>query len=246
MFESIRQTMARRMMVLSWLDDSTRNAALEKLQAMEGRFLTWPQLWNRSYVATHLEKVEIDSDDFFGNVIQQYREKRKIPMDFRDQTTLNNKWAVPFVVNAFYELNLNTLAVPLAVLTQPNFRPDVPEYLRYASVGLIVAHEMLHAFDLSGAGYDARGRPRDWLTPDTRFRLEARLDCIARQYSTTFGKQVRFLGQIVDVQVRCCSKIKVILGFKKRVIELLFLEFEESKFLKCLYNAFILGRLASF
>ena len=60
---------------------------------------------------------------------------------------------------------------------------------------------MLHGFDLTGIAYDADGEPREWFTPESRLRLEARLDCVARQYAATFWKKVSFMGANIEVQV---------------------------------------------
>ena len=110
---------------------------------------------------------------------------------------------VNYVDTLFTQTLMHTLAViPLALLSQPYFRADVPSYIPYATIGLIFTHEMLHAFDLTGIRYDANGEPKDWFSPESRLRLEARLDCVARQYAASFWKKVSFKGANVDVQVR--------------------------------------------
>lgn len=91
--------------------------------------------------------------------------------------------------------------IPLAVLTQPYFRADVPNYIPYATIGLIFTHEILHGFDLTGIGYDAKGEQREWFSPESRLKLEARLDCVVRQYAATFWKKVNFMGANIEVQV---------------------------------------------
>ncbi|KDR19260.1 Endothelin-converting enzyme-like 1 [Zootermopsis nevadensis] len=200
MFRHLKVTLETRIRSLSWLDELTREEALHKLSNLRGQFFTWPQLWNQTYVASLLQDVHVDPDDFFGNVIRRYRQLRTTPHNFHDQLPTDQKWAYPFVVNAFYELTLNSIVIPLAVLTQPYFRADVPHYIPYATIGLIFTHEMLHGFDLIGIGYDAKGEPREWFSPESRLRLEARLDCVARQYAATFWKKVNFMGANIEVQ----------------------------------------------
>ncbi|XP_069672464.1 endothelin-converting enzyme-like 1 [Periplaneta americana] len=200
MFARLKTTLETRIRSLSWLDEPTREKALHKLANLRGQFFTWPQLWNQTYVASLLQDVEVDPDDFFGNVIRRYRQLRTSPHSFHDQPPIDQKWAYPFVINAFYELTINSIVIPLAILTQPYFRSDVPRYIPYATVGLIFTHEVLHGFDLTGIGYDAEGEPRDWFTPESRLRLEARLDCVARQYASTFWKKVNFMGANIEVQ----------------------------------------------
>ncbi|GLH13888.1 Neprilysin-3 [Gryllus bimaculatus] len=145
-------------------------------------------------------KVHVDPENFFNNVISRYRQMRKIPHDILENPVSEKKWAYPFVVNAFYVRSINSMVIPLAVLTQPTFRADVPRYVPHATVGLLLAHEMVHAFDLAGIAHGADGAPADWFSAPARLRLEARLDCVARQYAAAFTRQVAFLGSSVDVQ----------------------------------------------
>lgn len=77
----------------------------------------------------------------------------------------------------------------------------MPSCIVHATIGSILAHELLHGFDLHGARYDSQGRMRDWLAPEVRLGLEARVDCVARQYAKVFKRQVKFMGNKVDIQV---------------------------------------------
>ncbi|PNF32145.1 hypothetical protein B7P43_G02843 [Cryptotermes secundus] len=200
MFTLLKVTLEMRIRNLSWLDEATRKAALHKLANLRGHFFTWPQLWNETYVDSILQDVQVDSDDFFGNVIRRYKQLRTTSHNFREQQPGDQKWAYPFVVNAFYELTLNSIVIPLAVLTQPYFRADVPRYIPYATIGVIFSHEMLHGFDLIGINYDSEGEPTEWFSRESLLRLEARLDCVARQYAATFKKKVSFMGANIEVQ----------------------------------------------
>lgn len=74
-----------------------------------------------------------------------------------------------------------------------------PAYMAYATLGSVMGHEVLHAFDVH-----QRGQQPDewvWLTQESRRRLEARIECVAKLYARSFWKKVQFLGSSVDVQV---------------------------------------------
>ncbi|KAL0269471.1 UNVERIFIED_CONTAM: hypothetical protein PYX00_007186 [Menopon gallinae] len=200
MFENLKKTLESRMRENTWLDDRGREAVLQKLSSLHGQFLTWPNFWNLTYVATLLDDVRVDPEYFFGNVIRRYQQLRTVPMNFRYYQLEDKKWAYPFVVNAFYVLTMNTIIIPLAVLTQPYFRADLPLYIPYSTMGLIFAHEILHGFDLKGIRYNSKGEAEDLLNHFSRAELESRLDCVVNQFSTTFWRQVNFLGRNVDVQ----------------------------------------------
>jgi predicted metalloendopeptidase len=57
MFTRLKVTFDTRIKSLSWLDEPTRKEALNKLASLRGHFLTWPQLWNQTYVGSLLEDV---------------------------------------------------------------------------------------------------------------------------------------------------------------------------------------------
>jgi hypothetical protein len=57
MFSRLKITFETRIRSLSWLDEPTRKDALHKLASLRGHFLTWPQLWNQTYVASLLQDV---------------------------------------------------------------------------------------------------------------------------------------------------------------------------------------------
>lgn len=43
--------------------------------------------------------------------------------------------------------------IPLALIVQPYLRSDIPRYVAYATMGLILSHEMVHSLDLTGLRY---------------------------------------------------------------------------------------------
>lgn len=71
--------------------------------------------------------------------------------------------------------------IPLALLVQAHFRDDLPSCMAFATLGQLLGHELLHGFDLHGAGYEPSGRQGELLSPAARLGLVARVDCLARQ-----------------------------------------------------------------
>lgn len=86
-----------------------------------------------------------------------------------------------------------------------------PAYAVHATLGSVIAHEILHAFD-----FHRRRLPMDpdlnvdewlWITPNAWKRLEAKIECVARLYARSFWRKVQFYGNDVTVQVRDCKQI---------------------------------------
>jgi Peptidase family M13 len=74
------------------------------------------------------------------------------------------------------------ITVPASMLQPPIFNADADDAANYGAIGALMGHELSHALDDRGQGYDARGMPRPWWTPPDlqRFRESARI--VAEQY----------------------------------------------------------------
>jgi predicted metalloendopeptidase len=47
--------------------------------------------------------------------------------------------------------------IPAGILRDVFFDPERPHYINFGSMGFIIAHEITHAFDDSGAQFDGKG-----------------------------------------------------------------------------------------
>lgn len=80
-----------------------------------------------------------------------------------------------------------------------------PAYIRYATLGSVISHEVLHAFDLHHRRLPLDPEPVNdqgyWITPEAWRRLEVMIECVAKLYARSFWKKVKLFGNSVDVQV---------------------------------------------
>lgn len=76
-----------------------------------------------------------------------------------------------------------------------------PRYLWLSQLGNTLAHELMHSFDINGWHFDEQGEVSGWMTPDTRVRLTARIQCLVNQYAATFSHSVRLFGRAHSVDV---------------------------------------------
>lgn len=94
------------------------------------------------------------------------------------------RWYSPaYDTSAYYVRSTNTLAIPAGMLRAPWFDPDHSRIENFAGVGVVIAHEMAHAFDDQGSQYDAEGALRDWWERGDRARFEAEIAKLVAQYS---------------------------------------------------------------
>eukprot|EP00095_Tigriopus_kingsejongensis_P003202 maker-scaffold50_size457468-snap-gene-0.20 protein:Tk03202 transcript:maker-scaffold50_size457468-snap-gene-0.20-mRNA-1 annotation:"Hypothetical protein CBG17774" len=86
-------------------------------------------------------------------------------------------------VNAMYSPTFNAIWIPLGILHPPMFRHDRLAASNYGALGMILGHELTHAFDNHGANFDKDGNLKNWWTNATLKAFQARQQCFIDQYS---------------------------------------------------------------
>ncbi len=161
---------------LDWLDEQTREAALDKLGKITSK-IGYPGRW-RTY------PVSIRPDDLLGNLkrIALAEHKRRVlrhydPVD-------REEWALaPQSVNAYYSLARNEIVFPAAILQPPLFDIEADDAVNYGAIGAIIGHEIGHALDDQGSRFDGDGRLRNWWTDEDRAEFDRRAARLVDQYA---------------------------------------------------------------
>jgi putative endopeptidase len=73
---------------------------------------------------------------------------------------------------------------PAAILQPPFFFLDADDAVNYGAIGVVIGHEMTHAFDDQGRKYDKDGNLTDWWTLEDAERFEQRAGQLADFYDT--------------------------------------------------------------
>jgi putative endopeptidase len=176
MIQRINAAMESSFPNLSWMDDTTRSRAKEKIAVM-GRKIGYPDHW-RDYA-----DVTIDPASHFANVQAEkkahaLREAAKIaqPVDKRE-------WLMPTpLVNAYFNPTNNEIAFPAGILQPPFFDAKQPMVMNFGGIGAVAGHELTHGFDDEGRKYDATGRLTEWWEPPVAAAFEKRVECVVAQY----------------------------------------------------------------
>jgi putative endopeptidase len=90
--------------------------------------------------------------------------------------------STPQAVNASYSAQMNEIVFPAAILQAPFFDAAVDDAANYGGVGMVMGHEISHAFDDQGSQYDGDGKLRDWWTPEDHARYAARTRPLIAEY----------------------------------------------------------------
>ncbi|XP_059610294.1 neprilysin-1 [Phlebotomus argentipes] len=124
---------------------SLRGAALVKLSSLKIQANPWPVWYNHTKIEQMLEKVEISTDNWFENILKLYKlQQEQSP---NDNITMDSHvaWAYPIIAQSFYDSLSHSIVVPMSVVLVPYFKPKLPPYLHYASVGVQIAKEILRS-----------------------------------------------------------------------------------------------------
>ena len=177
MVQDLQATLRDRLQALSWMNDTTRAAALAKLDAIHDK-IGYPDRW-RDYGALRFTRDSLLENWFRGNRFEADRQLRKI-----DRPTDRTEWGMtPPTDNAYYNPSLNEIVFPAGILQPPYFDPTADDAVNYGAAGSVIGHELLHGFDNTGRRFDAEGNLRDWWTPQDSLHYVRRAHAVVAQYS---------------------------------------------------------------
>ncbi len=177
----IKDEFATRLRSNTWLDDSTRRAALEKLGRMDIQ-VGYPARW------VDFSGLEIRPDDHFGNVQRAARFAFQREVRQIGQPVLGNRFAVatkttPISVNSAYNFTTNTIDITAAILQPPFYKPGADVAVNYCAIGAVIGHELTHGFDSLGRQFDPKGNLRNWWSGEADRRFRQRTAVLVDQYN---------------------------------------------------------------
>lgn len=169
---------------LSWMEDTTKTFAKEKLRDVEPR-IGYPEVvYNDSALNDKFKDVPIFRDNPLKSLISLgdgavVRRLNKLREKY-DKSEWDMSAAT---VNAYYMPETNQITFPAAILQPPFYTKDQPAYLNYGGIGYVIGHELTHGFDDQGRLYDAQGNLHSWWSDADATRFKDKAQCIIDQYN---------------------------------------------------------------
>ncbi|XP_053724409.1 endothelin-converting enzyme 1 isoform X1 [Synchiropus splendidus] len=168
---------------VSWMDVDTKKAAKEKADAIYN-MVGYPEFIMN---ATKLDKVfndfEVVSELYFLNVMQYYNFSARVMADQLRKTPNRNQWSMtPPTVNAYYNPTKNEMVLPAGILQTPFYSRSWPKALNFGGIGVVMGHELTHAFDDQGREYDKDGNLRSWWKNSSVAAFKKQTQCMVEQY----------------------------------------------------------------
>lgn len=142
----------------SWLSDNTKKEALKKLDNMVIK-IGYPETLDEVY-----EKIKVDEEK---NIIDINKDisKEMFDLDVQniDKPENRTNWNLSANdVNATYDPTNNDITIPAGILQAPLFDSKQTDSENYGGIGVVIGHEISHAFDTNGSHFNEKGNMTDW------------------------------------------------------------------------------------
>lgn len=167
--KNLQTALGERIMAQDWMSDSTKAAAIDKLNAFYVK-VGYPDKW-KDY-----SSLEITDDSYLANVrrINEWEMRDMVARNYNKPVDRDEWFITPQTVNAYYNPTTNEICFPAAILQPPFFDMAADDAFNYGGIGVVIGHEMTHGFDDMGRQFDKEGNLRDWWTADDAARFQQR------------------------------------------------------------------------
>ncbi|GFO31412.1 endothelin-converting enzyme-like 1, partial [Plakobranchus ocellatus] len=211
MIENIRAAYISRMQYLTWMGNSTKEKAIEKLQALIS-YVAQPDNFTDDDLNSLYGGWVMAEKNYYQNLlvmvaqlkISQYRLLRKS----KERRWNLDKYAA-MDVNAYHEFVANSLYLPAGMMQAPTFSSAQMLAHNYGASGSIIGHEFSHGFDRTGSEKDIYGNRKNWWQDEDRRNYTAKLQCFINQYANYTYPELE--GQD-DVEVDAKNSVDEITG----------------------------------
>jgi putative endopeptidase len=175
---NLQKSFENRINNLDWMSDSTKQKAKEKLYTITKK-IGYPDKW-RDY-----DKVSIDRSKYFENVLSLYQNDYQYQLAKLNKTVDKTEWGTPPpTVTAYYNPFYNEIVFPAGILQFPYFDLYADDALNYGGIGMVIGHELTHAFDDQGAQFDKDGNVKNWWTKEDFEKFKAKTNSVIDLYSS--------------------------------------------------------------
>ena len=162
-----------------WLTSTTKAKAVEKLEAMKA-YVSYPKSLKSEYPeitrSTYSSLFDV-YEAYIDNKIEIVKNRKFVGNDggFSHCTMLT--------VNAYNSFQDNSIVI-LQGLMEGDIFGDKSKEGELAMIGMIIGHEISHAFDTNGADYDKNGNYKNWWTAGDKANFQLKVNKITRYFNS--------------------------------------------------------------
>lgn len=161
---------------LTWISQDTRQKAVQKLDAMELEFISH----DSEDFTQRIQNLVLKKDKYYENLINvlEWQTHQQLAKLLEKPEPDEEDVKLPKYVH-----NRNKIVIPITFLQSRFFwDPAYPHSLKYSTIGVLLAQEMIHGFDADGHRYDSHGYQRSWWDSVSEYAFNEREQCFNKQY----------------------------------------------------------------
>lgn len=177
--ENLKVALGQHIDALTWMSDSTKVQAQEKLATFTVK-IGFPDKW-RDY-----STLTIDPEKSYWENVQAAI-KHNVDFSLADygKPVDKTRWYMPpQTVNAYYSPLSNEICFPAGILQAPFFDPEADDALNYGAIGVVIGHEMTHGFDDQGRQFDKEGNLKNWWAESDAQAFNQLADVLVAQFDS--------------------------------------------------------------
>lgn len=166
---------------LDWMTNETKERAIKKLKTMTIK-VGYPDVW------TNYSGVEINTYQEGASIVQninnlvKYKHKKML-VELNSEVD-KSKWEMlPQEINAYYNPLANEIVFPAGILQEPFYNHSASRAENLGGIGVIIGHEVSHAFDDSGSKFDEKGNLVNWWTDEDLKKYNDKCKKLETQFS---------------------------------------------------------------
>lgn len=151
MIDQVRKAFIKNLKNLDWMDAETRRKAEEKANAITDMvgfpdFILHPNELDERY-----KDLVVKQNEYFQNNIRVNKYNLRKNLEKLDRPVNKTTWIMtPPTVNAYYWPTKNQMVFPAGILQSPFYDMENPNSLNFGGIGVVMGHELTHAFDDQG------------------------------------------------------------------------------------------------
>ena len=177
--ENLREALSQHIDSLTWMSDTTKARAQEKLSAFTVK-IGYPDKW-KDYTTMEVDPAK----SYYENMHEVSMWHQRDTYSKWGKPVDRTEWGMtPPTVNAYYNPLANEIVFPAAILQAPFFDPESSDAENYGGIGVVIGHEMTHGFDDQGRHFDAKGNMTDWWTEADSKAFTALTDQLVAQFDS--------------------------------------------------------------
>ena len=179
MVTDIKNAYIKRFENNTWMSEETKQNAIKKVNNIVSVIGYKDNLANPVIVAPE------NGGTYFNNSVRIKRSELDTYIELaKSPEVIRNMLIAPAdTVNAFYAPNFNNITILAGIINAPVYDSRKSYAANLGAIGMVVGHEIGHAFDNNGSQYDEVGRKLNWWSDEDAAKYQEKVSAFEEYYS---------------------------------------------------------------